>query len=65
PVYIMAYRYQETLYRFLVNGQTGQATGQAPFSYRKLFAIIGITVAVVLGTLLAMGICGGIMSAMR
>ena len=42
PVYIMAYRYQEKVYRFLVNGQTGKAFGDAPFSYRKLWAILGI-----------------------
>lgn len=62
PVYIMAYRYKDQLFRFLVNGQTGTATGQAPFSYRKLFAILGITAAVILGTLLMFGICGGIAS---
>lgn len=55
PVYIMAYRYKDQLFRFLVNGQTGAATGQAPFSYKKLFAILGIAAAVILGGLLAMG----------
>lgn len=60
PVYIMAYRYQDQLFRFLVNGQTGTATGQAPFSYKKLFTIIGISVAVVVGLLAMFGICGGI-----
>lgn len=64
PVYIMAYRYKGQLFRFLVNGQTGTATGQAPFSYRKLFAIIGITVAAVVGTLLMFAICGGLASRM-
>lgn len=47
PVWIMAYRYQERVFRFLVNGQTGRATGQAPISLRKVFAAIGIAVAVV------------------
>jgi predicted RNA-binding Zn-ribbon protein involved in translation (DUF1610 family) len=61
PVYIMAYRYKDMLFRFLVNGQTGKATGQAPFSYRKLAAVLGIAAAVILGILLAAGVCGGVM----
>jgi hypothetical protein len=65
PVYIMAYRYKDRLFRFLINGQTGQATGQAPFSYRKLFAILGIAAAVVVGIMAVMGVCGGIASMMR
>ena len=36
PVWIMAYRYKEKLYRFLVNGQTGRATGAAPTSILKV-----------------------------
>jgi len=42
PVWIMAYRYQDQLYRFLMNGQTGRATGQAPTSWRKIAAAIAI-----------------------
>lgn len=65
PVYVMAYRYKDQLFRFLVNGQTGAATGQAPFSYKKLFTIIGITAAVVVGALVLFGICGGLASTLR
>ena len=36
----MAYRYNERLFRFLVNGQSGQATGEAPISYYKIAAAI-------------------------
>ena len=64
PVYVMAYRYQNRLFRFLVNGQTGAATGQAPFSYKKLWAVVGIAAAVVAGALLAIGVCGGLASRM-
>lgn len=48
PVWIMAYRYGETVFRFLVNGQTGKATGTAPTSWRKIAAAIGIGLLVVL-----------------
>lgn len=56
PVWIMAYRYQEKVYRFLVNGQTGKSTGQAPFSYQKLAMVIAIAVAV--GLMLLVLLCG-------
>jgi hypothetical protein len=42
PVWIMAYRYREQVYRFLVNGQTGRATGQAPVSWKKVAAAIAV-----------------------
>lgn len=51
PVWIMAYRYRDTVYRFLLNGQNGQATGQAPLSYWKIAAAVGLGVAVVLAIL--------------
>jgi len=44
PVWVMAYRYRERVYRFLVNGQTGRSTGQAPFSYAKLALLIALLV---------------------
>ncbi|MCE9554982.1 MAG: zinc ribbon domain-containing protein [Planctomycetes bacterium] len=48
PVWIMAYRYREQVFRFLVNGQTGSSTGRAPFSYRKLIAAGAIALGVLL-----------------
>ena len=35
-------RYKDQVYRFLVNGQTGRATGQAPVSWRKVIAAIAV-----------------------
>jgi len=64
PIWIMAYRYQNHLYRFLVNGQTGRSTGQAPFSYAKLGKVLGIGLAVLLAVFVGMGICGGLASMM-
>ncbi len=41
PVWISAYRYREKVFRFLVNGQTGEVTGTAPWSWVKItFAVI-------------------------
>jgi len=36
PVWIMAYRYKEKVFRFLVNGQSGKAHGEAPLSVAKM-----------------------------
>lgn len=46
PVWIMAYSYRDRLFRFLVNGQSGQATGTAPLSYKKIAAAISLGVGV-------------------
>jgi hypothetical protein len=48
PVWIMAYRYRDEVFRFLCNGQTGRSTGRAPVSWRKIAAAVAIAIAVVL-----------------
>ena len=60
PVWIMAYRYRDQLYRFLVNGQTGRATGQAPVSWSKIFVVAAIAIVVfLLLALMCSGALGG------
>lgn len=58
PVWIMAYRYGEELFRFLVNGQTGRATGRAPVSWRKIGAVIGLVLLVIVGGAILAGVIG-------
>jgi predicted RNA-binding Zn-ribbon protein involved in translation (DUF1610 family) len=48
PVWVMAYQYQDRIYRFLINGQTGRATGQAPTSWKKVIAAVAIVVLLAL-----------------
>lgn len=48
PVWIMAYRYKDRIFRFLVNGQTGRATGTAPVSWLKISVAIVVVAAAVL-----------------
>lgn len=55
PVWIMAYRYKDQLFRFLVNGQSGRATGAAPTSWRKIAAVVGIVLAAVVLVVLMVG----------
>jgi hypothetical protein len=48
PVWIMVYHYKEKPYRVLVNGQTGEVSGIAPFSGTKLALVIAAVVAVII-----------------
>lgn len=48
PVWVAAYMYNNQTYRFLVNGQTGQATGEAPLSWWKI-AGFSLLVAIIIG----------------
>jgi len=47
PVWIAAYRYQDKPFQFLVNGQTGEVIGKAPYSFWKIFLFILVLVAIV------------------
>jgi predicted RNA-binding Zn-ribbon protein involved in translation (DUF1610 family) len=62
PVWIMAYEYRQRNYRFLVNGQTGRHTGEAPFSYYKAAAVAGIVIGALIVAALGFLICAGIAS---
>ena len=57
PVWIMAYRYKGKVYRFLVNGQTGKATGGAPWSWPK---IIGAALLAIVAAVVVLAIIGAI-----
>jgi hypothetical protein len=59
PVWIMAYRYQDRVFRFLANGQTGHATGQAPTSWRKIAAVVIIVAIVILLLLMLLAHAAG------
>ena len=54
PVWIMAYRYRDKLYRFLLNGQTGMTTGEAPVSKLKVGVAIAIAILVLMVFVLLM-----------
>jgi ribosomal protein S27E len=47
PVWISAYRYRDKVYRFVVNAQTGETTGESPLSWWKvaLLALLGLFLA--------------------
>jgi Zn finger protein HypA/HybF involved in hydrogenase expression len=45
PIYLLSYRYQNQLYRFLVNGQTGKVAGDKPVSWQRISLAVGLGVA--------------------
>ncbi|NUP11925.1 MAG: hypothetical protein HOW73_38250 [Polyangiaceae bacterium] len=47
PVWIAAYRYKDKPYQFLVNGQTGEVVGKAPWSIFKIAFLVLVIVAVI------------------
>jgi len=49
PVWIAAYRYKGKVYRFLVNGQTGEIVGNAPLSIPKVAALVLFILALIAG----------------
>lgn len=56
PVWIMAYEYRGRIYRFLINGQSGEVKGRAPVSvWRALAALALILLALFLIELLLGG----------
>jgi hypothetical protein len=61
PLWIFAYRYKGKPYRFVMNGQTGSATGKAPFSYFKLAALVAAVLGLT-GGVLALVACAGVLS---
>ncbi len=54
PVWVSAYRYNNEVYRFLINARTGEVQGERPWSYVKIFfAILFGVGAIALGIALA------------
>jgi len=54
PVWISAYRYRDKVYRFLINGQTGEVSGESPKSWWKV-ALITVAILIVLFIALVYG----------
>lgn len=40
PIWISSYRFRKKVYRFLVNGRTGEVQGERPYSFWKIFLFI-------------------------
>jgi hypothetical protein len=42
PVWMAAYRYGGKSYRFVINGRTGQVSGERPYSWIKIGLMVGL-----------------------
>lgn len=47
PIWISSYRYKDKLYRFLINGQTGEVQGERPYSAIKIILAVLAVIAVI------------------
>ena len=52
PVWIAAYRYHGKAFQFLVNGQTGEVVGKAPWSIVKI-TLASLLAAALIATAIA------------
>lgn len=52
PVHILTYRYNDKLYRFIVNGQTGKLIGQKPVSAPRIAAAVGVVLLIIIAIVL-------------
>jgi len=55
PVWLSAYRYQQKVYRFVINGRTGEVQGDRPWSFWKIFFLVA-------GILAAIGTIAGVIA---
>lgn len=47
PIFVAAYRYKEKPFQVLVNGQTGEVVGTAPYSFWKIFFLVVAILAII------------------
>ena len=59
PVWMASYRYNDKVYHFLVNGQTGEVQGEAPISWIKVALVVAIVVIIAVLIMLLMSTAEG------
>jgi DNA-directed RNA polymerase subunit RPC12/RpoP len=47
PIWLSAYKYNGKVYRFMINGRTGEVQGERPYSAWKIFFLVATIVAVI------------------
>ncbi len=62
PIWITSFDYHGTIYRVLINGQTGDIVGTWPKSFKRFFMIFGIIVGAIFGTQFLMALIAMIIS---
>jgi hypothetical protein len=59
PVWIVAYRYGDRVFRLLLNGQSGKVAGEAPQSWAKIAAVIALVGVCVVLAVVGVALCSG------
>jgi DNA-directed RNA polymerase subunit RPC12/RpoP len=59
PVWLASYRFQDQSYQVIVNGRTGQVTGDRPYSWVKIAALVAIILAIILAVVLLFTLAQG------
>ena len=45
PLWLSAFRYRDRVYRVSINARTGEVSGERPWSWVKITAVVGVAVA--------------------
>lgn len=53
PIWISSYRYQQKPFRYIVNGQTGEVAGEAPYSWVKITLFVLTIAAIIAGLVMS------------
>jgi hypothetical protein len=52
PIWLSAFKYNDKVYRFMINGRTGEVQGERPYSFWKIFffvlLILGVIAAIII-----------------
>lgn len=56
PVWLASFQYQDTLYRCVVNGQSGQIGGEAPVSKGRVALVAAAVLVAIVGLILALSL---------
>ena len=60
PIWCSSFKYQDKVYQFMVNGQTGKVYGKTPISVGKVILVIAIVVVIIALLLCCLGGFGAI-----
>ncbi|MBN1250609.1 MAG: hypothetical protein JXR51_09305 [Bacteroidales bacterium] len=47
PIWLSAYRYNKKVYRFMINGRTGEVKGERPYSWIKITLAVILAIAII------------------
>lgn len=52
PIWLSAFKYNDKVYRFMINGRTGEVQGERPYSFWKIFFFVLLILGLIAGIIL-------------